>query len=112
MPQRLAIDGSLPITVARFLSLPDPQPPMAIRAALERTGVGDLGARQMTDLSGGQFQRVLVARALLSRPDILILDEPTQGLDQPGVAAFYQLVEDVRVEMDCAVLLVAMTCMS
>ena len=61
----------------------------------------------MTQLSGGQFQRVLLARALLVRPDILILDEATQGLDQPGIAAFYRLVEEVRDEEGCAVLLVS-----
>ena len=61
----------------------------------------------MVSLSGGQFQRVLLARALLGRPDIVMLDEPTQGLDQPGIAAFYQLLEEVRREMGCAVLLVS-----
>jgi zinc transport system ATP-binding protein len=61
----------------------------------------------MADLSGGQFQRVLLARALLARPDILILDEPTQGLDQPGEAAFYRLIEEVRREMGVSVLMVS-----
>ena len=67
----------------------------------------DLARKQMADLSGGQFQRVLLARALLDKPDILILDEATQGLDQPGSAAFYRQIEDVRSEMGCAVLMVS-----
>ena len=64
---------------------------------------GDMGAA----LSGGQFQRVLLARALLTQPDLLVLDEPTQGLDQPGIAAFYQLIEQVRTETGVAVLMVS-----
>ncbi|NCU21520.1 ATP-binding cassette domain-containing protein, partial [Candidatus Falkowbacteria bacterium] len=79
----------------------------AAAAALSRTGVAGLETRQMARLSGGQFQRVLLARALLARPDILILDEPTQGLDQPGIAAFYRLLEEVRRETGAAVLLVS-----
>ena len=61
----------------------------------------------MTGLSGGQLQRVLLARALLTKPDLLILDEPTQGLDQPGEAAFYRLIEEVRRETGAAVLMVS-----
>jgi zinc transport system ATP-binding protein len=76
-------------------------------AALARTGVPGLEGRQITRLSGGQFQRVLLARALLARPQILILDEPTQGLDQPGTAAFYKLIEEVRHETGAAVLMVS-----
>ncbi|MFC7703226.1 ATP-binding cassette domain-containing protein [Plastorhodobacter daqingensis] len=107
VPQRLHIDPALPMTVRRFLSLPRRVSAPAAQAALARTGVGDLAERQMTRLSGGQFQRVLLARALLSQPEILVLDEPTQGLDQPGIAAFYRLIEDVRRELGCAVLLVS-----
>jgi zinc transport system ATP-binding protein len=66
-----------------------------------------LGARQMIDLSGGQFQRALLAQAILRRPDLLVLDEAAQGLDQPGVAQFYRLVEELRGELGCAVLMVS-----
>ena len=107
VPQKLHIDAALPMTVGRFLSLPRPVARPRARAALQRVGVPDLMDRQMARLSGGQFQRVLLARALLSDPDILILDEPTQGLDQPGVSSFYRLIEEVRVETGVAVLLVS-----
>jgi zinc transport system ATP-binding protein len=70
-------------------------------------GLPDVEARQMAALSGGQFQRVLLARALLSDPQILILDEPTQGLDQPGEAAFYRLIEEVRAQTGAAILMVS-----
>lgn len=107
VPQRLAIDASLPMTVRRFLSLPRRVGDAEAEAALVRTGVAGIGPRPLAGLSGGQFQRVLLARALLSRPQILILDEPTQGLDQPGTAAFYRLIEEARAETGCAVLMVS-----
>ncbi len=107
VPQRLHIDPTLPITVTRFLGLPRRHPAAELRAALEQAGLPDLRDRQMADLSGGQFQRVLLARALLEQPDLLILDEATQGLDQPGSAAFYRRIEEVRRELDCAVLMVS-----
>ncbi len=107
VPQRLAIDASLPMTVARFLSLPERKSDEAIVSVMQRVGVDGLEWRQMTALSGGQFQRVLLARALLAEPDILILDEPTQGLDHPGVESFYRLIEEVRQESGAAVLLVS-----
>ncbi len=107
VPQRLAIDRTLPMTVRRFLSLPVRVSDTDAAAALARVGLPDVAQRQMADLSGGQFQRVLLARALLAKPHLLILDEPTQGLDQPAEAAFYRLIEEVRRETGVAVLMVS-----
>ncbi len=107
VPQRLSVDATMPLTVARFMSLPRHHDPDEVRRMLERVGIPGLENRQMSDLSGGQFQRALLARALLGNPDILVLDEPTQALDQRGIGAFYKLLEQVRAEMGCAVLLVS-----
>lgn len=107
VPQRLHIDATLPITVERFMGLTDRVSSKDCALALETAGVPDLLKRQMSRLSGGQFQRVLLARALINRPDILLLDEATQGLDQPGSAAFYRQIEDVRRDTGCAVLMIS-----
>ncbi len=107
VPQRLAIDSTLPLTVRRFLCLPRRHPEPRLRAALENAGADGLMERQMTALSGGQFQRVLLARAILEKPDLLILDEPTTGLDQPGSAALYRQIEQVRQDLGSAVLMVS-----
>lgn len=107
VPQKLMIDRSMPITVRRFLSLPHRVTDDQARAALARVGLDGVETRQMAGLSGGQFQRVLLARALLGDPGLLVLDEPTQGLDQPGEAAFYRLIEEVRRETGVAVLMVS-----
>ncbi|SFC01959.1 metal ABC transporter ATP-binding protein [Tropicimonas isoalkanivorans] len=107
VPQKLHIDPTLPITVARFLCLPTRRTADQIAGALNTVGLPDLHKRQMSALSGGQMQRVLLARALLEAPDLLLLDEPTQGLDQRGSAAFYHQIEDVRARLGCAVLMVS-----
>jgi len=107
VPQRLMIDRTLPMTVRRFLSLPVRVTDAEAAEVLARTGMADEARTQLTALSGGQMQRVLLARALLNRPQVLMLDEPTQGLDQPGEAAFYRLIEEVRAQTGCAVLMVS-----
>ncbi|MEL7213510.1 MAG: metal ABC transporter ATP-binding protein [Pseudomonadota bacterium] len=107
VPQNLAIDPTLPMPVHRFMGLPVRVPRAKITQALETAGVAGLADRAMTDLSGGQFQRVLLARALLGDPHLLILDEATQGLDQPGSAAFYRQIEDVRARLGCGILMVS-----
>lgn len=107
VPQKLMIDPTLPLTVGRFLNLPRKTDRKTAQAALDQAGAGALWDRPMSGLSGGQFQRILLARALLERPNLLVLDEPTQGLDQPGSAAFYRLIEEVRTETGCAVLMVS-----
>lgn len=106
VPQKLALDRAMPLTVDRFLGLAGGGRTERA-AALERVGLAGLGERQMAALSGGQFQRAMLAHALLRRPQALALDEPTQGLDQPGVAGFYRLIEEVRRDLGCAVLLVS-----
>jgi len=107
VPQTLAIDATLPISVGRFLDLPVRAPRSARHAALARVGAHGLERRAMTKLSGGQFQRVLLARALLARPELLMLDEPTHSLDHAGAAAFYGLIDEVRRETGCGVLMVS-----
>lgn len=107
VPQRVHIERAMPMTVRRFLSLPVRVSDAQAAAVLERTGVPGLGQRQISALSGGQFQRVLLARALLNDPQLLVLDEPTQGLDQPGIVAFYRLIEEVRAETGAGVLMVS-----
>lgn len=107
VPQKLHIDHTLPVTVLRFLSLPKRVSRNEANRVLDLAGAGNLANKQLSELSGGQLQRVLLARALLAEPELLILDEATQGLDQPGSAAFYQLISDIRDDIGCAVLMVS-----
>ncbi len=107
VPQKLMIDRTMPITVRRFLSLPTRVTDAAAKDVLTRVGMAGQDQNQMATLSGGQQQRVLLARALLGAPQLLMLDEPTQGLDQPGEAAFYRLIEEVRSDTGAAILMIS-----
>lgn len=107
VPQRLNIDETLPMTVHRFLTLPLRRSKEVIQHSLERAGVEGLEQQQVNALSGGQLQRVLLARALLEEPSLLLLDEATQGLDQRGMVDFYQQIDRIRRETGCAVIMVS-----
>ena len=107
VPQKLHIDPTMPLTVRRFLNLPGRVSNADMQEALDEAGASGVAGRQMVDLSGGQMQRVLLARAMLGAPDVLLLDEPPQGLDQPGAAAFYQRIESVRRRTGAAVVMVS-----
>lgn len=107
VPQTLHLDANLPLRVGRFLRLNRRLQAADVAALLARVGVPGLEGREMANLSGGQVQRVLLARALAGSPQVLVLDEPTQGLDQPGTAAFYRLIADMRRQTGCAVLSVS-----
>ncbi|MEX1667991.1 zinc ABC transporter ATP-binding protein ZnuC [Zhongshania guokunii] len=106
MPQKLTLNPLMPLSVARFLAMAKPKR-QQIDAALARTGISHLRHRPLHDISGGETQRVLLSRALLSRPDLLVLDEPAQGVDISGQTELYELINALRDELGCAVLMVS-----
>jgi len=106
MPQRLAIDPGLPLDVGRFLRLAE-RDPAALAATAAEVGVVGLLDKPLAAVSGGEFQRVLLARALLRKPELLVLDEPAQGVDVCGQADLYRLISEVRQRYHCGVLLVS-----
>lgn len=107
MPQRVAIDGTMPLTVARFLSLGGPARGDRVAAALAEVGAARLAASPIQSISGGELQRVLLARALLREPDLLVLDEPVQGVDFGGQIALYDLIGQLRRRHGMGVLMVS-----
>ena len=107
VPQQLNIDASLPITVERFFKLAQKIDDDSYEKALEIMSSKELLNSQMSSLSGGELQRVLLSRALIDKPDLLLLDEATRGLDQPGAAAFYRKIESIRNDTGCAILMIS-----
>jgi zinc transport system ATP-binding protein len=107
MPQRLAVDDTLPLTVTRFLRLGGPADPGRIDAMLQEVGAARLGRSPVQAISGGEMQRVLLARALLREPDLLVLDEPVQGVDVTGQGELFSLITGIRERRGCAVLMVS-----
>lgn len=107
VPQRLAIDWTMPLTVRRLMRLAAPYPEHEIDAALDSAGVAGIADAQVQDLSGGEFQRALLARAMIGKPQLLVLDEPVQGVDFAGALALYRLIGKFRDETSCGVLLIS-----
>ena len=107
MPQRLHVDASMPISVTRFLLLAPHAQRQNITTALAEVGASDLHNSRLQELSGGEMQRVLLARALLQNPQLLVLDEPTQGVDLKGQAELYRLITQIRDRHRCGVLMVS-----
>lgn len=105
MPQKFTVDRSLPLTVERFLTLSSNK--LKLMPVLEEVGVPHLLNQSIHVLSGGEFQRILLARSLLMAPELLVLDEPLQGVDINGQAELYQLILDIQKRFSCAVLLVS-----
>ncbi|MFB9885983.1 zinc ABC transporter ATP-binding protein ZnuC [Balneatrix alpica] len=107
MPQKLQLDATLPLTVQRFLQLTRCKDHASLLEALSRVGASHLLKHPMQGLSGGETQRVLLARALLQQPNLLVLDEPVQGVDVNGQVELYSLISRLRQELGCAVLMVS-----
>ncbi|MDX2288239.1 MAG: metal ABC transporter ATP-binding protein [Hyphomicrobiaceae bacterium] len=107
VPQMFAADRALPMTVSRFLSLGLAPTPVQIAAALEEVGAARVAGQQLASLSGGELQRILIARAVLRNPGLLVLDEPVKGVDFLGEADLYRLIADLRDARGFGVLLVS-----
>ncbi len=106
-PQRTHPDTTLPMSARDFLRLTDAAAGMSVTGILQEVGIGDLASRQLYRLSGGEYQRLLLARAMLRRPDLLILDEPMSGVDMAGQSELYELIPRLRDEYGCGVVLVS-----
>ena len=107
VPQKLHLDVTLPLTVERFMRLRPGVKSSDILPALKRVHAAQLLHYPLQKLSGGEMQRVLLARALLNQPQLLVLDEPTQGVDVNGQVALYDLIDCLRHELNCGVLMVS-----
>lgn len=107
VPQRLAIDWTMPLTVRRLMTLTAPLSADDIDHALDAVGIRHLAGAEVQHLSGGEFQRALLARAMARKPDILVLDEPVQGVDFSGEIALYDLITSIRNATGCGILLIS-----
>jgi zinc transport system ATP-binding protein len=107
VPQKISIDWTLPIRVIDFMSLTEEPTDEQINIALNLTGVEHLKNKSLGNLSGGEFQRVLIARAIAKQPDFLVLDEPVQGVDFKGEIALYELIKKISEELNCGILLIS-----
>ena len=107
VPQKINIDWTMPLRVIDFMKLTSSLNNAQITESLTMTGVDKLLYNQTHSLSGGEFQRVLIARAIAKKPDLLVLDEPVQGVDFNGEIALYNLIKEISVSLNCGILLIS-----
>ena len=107
VPQKISIDWTLPLRVNDFMLLTENLKDEAVNEALSLTGVIHLKNKNLGNLSGGEFQRVLLARAISKKPELLVLDEPVQGVDFTGEIALYELIKKISEELNCGILLIS-----
>ncbi len=107
VPQKVLVDWTLPIRVIDFMSLTENLKNDQINVALNLTGVDHLKNKSLSNLSGGEFQRVLIARAIAKKPELLVLDEPVQGVDFKGEIALYELIKKISDNLNCGILLIS-----
>ncbi len=107
VPQKITIDWTLPLRVKDFMILTEVLKEEEIDNALSLTGVMHLKNKNLGNLSGGEFQRVLLARAISKKPELLVLDEPVQGVDYTGEIALYELIKKISDTLNCGILLIS-----
>ncbi len=107
VPQKISIDWTLPLRVYDFMLLTEDIKDESIDEALNLTGVIHLKNKNLGNLSGGEFQRVLIARAISKKPELLVLDEPVQGVDYTGEIALYELIKKISDTLNCGILLIS-----
>ena len=107
VPQKISIDWTLPLRVYDFMLLTENIKDEAIDEALTLTGVIHLKNKNLGNLSGGEFQRVLIARAISKKPELLVLDEPVQGVDYTGEISLYELIKKISDTLNCGILLIS-----
>ena len=107
VPQKINIDWTMPLRVIDFMKITNNLNNNQVIESLTTTGVDKLLYNQIHNLSGGEFQRVLIARAIAKKPDLLVLDEPVQGVDYNGEIALYNLIKKISVNLNCGILLIS-----
>ena len=107
VPQKLSIDWSLPLRVIDFMNLIEKHSQETLMDTLTLAGIKHLLHEDVRNLSGGEFQRLLMARAIAKEPEFLVLDEPVQGVDYAGEIALYQIIQDIRKTLHCGILLIS-----
>lgn len=108
MPQKLEIEKTIPLRVIDFLNLSATAEAMArLEAMAKKLLIENILEKSIHKISGGELQKALLVKTLINNPDILVLDEPTQYMDIAAQAEFYQVIEEIREQKNCAILIIS-----